>query len=281
MSSFDTLVLCGGGLKGIITLGALQYAIDQYLIQEVKRYYGSSVGSIISYLLAIGYTPIEIIVYLCTTKLTDINYFDILSMTNGQGALNYSIINDHLEKMTIDKIGKFLTLGELKNKYNKELICSTYNLTDNQIDYISYENHPDMPCLTAIRLSSNLPFIFEKYKYMGKYYIDGGVADNFPISIADKQECNTNILGIVITSDKPDIDTKNILEYAYELISIPTYQYINMNINNASTKCKVLNIKSKTKLKAFEFDIPSKDKLDMFSNGYNKAKKFFSKFMVL
>ena len=60
---FDTIVLSGGSIKGIVTLGALQYAKENYLLENIKTYIGTSSGAIISYLLAIGYNPIEMIVY--------------------------------------------------------------------------------------------------------------------------------------------------------------------------------------------------------------------------
>jgi hypothetical protein len=71
ISHYDTLVLSGGSSKGIIILGALQYLIDNYLISNIETYIGTSVGSIICYLLLIGYTPIEIIVYICKNQLLE------------------------------------------------------------------------------------------------------------------------------------------------------------------------------------------------------------------
>jgi predicted patatin/cPLA2 family phospholipase len=108
---------------------------------------------------------------------------------------------------------------------------------------------------------------------MGKYYIGGGTADNFPISVADQE--GRNILGIVITGDRPEIDTSNILEYAYELISIPMTHLTNIVLESVSDRCKIIRIKNKIKLKSFEFNVSSTEKLNMFSHGYKKAKKFF------
>ena len=77
---YDTLVLSGGGVNGILELGALQYCNDKNLLSSIKTYVGTSIGSIICYLLIIGYTPVEIIVYLCThNKLLEeeVSYFRI------------------------------------------------------------------------------------------------------------------------------------------------------------------------------------------------------------
>jgi predicted acylesterase/phospholipase RssA len=272
-SDFDTIVLSGGSSKGIMILGALQYAYDNFLINKINKYIGTSVGSIICFLLLIGYTPIEIMVYLCTHEILEkLQHFNIVAMINGNGALSYSGIYEQLEKMTIDKIGYLPTFKDIKEKYEKELICVTYNLTDNKTEYLSYENNPNLPCLIAIKMSSNLPLIFEKFKYNNNFYIDGGISDDFAIDIGDKM--GNKILGIVITIDNNSFssDGETILEYIYKLIFIPIAQSMESKINNVSNNCKIIKL-SYNKLKFFNFNVNSKEKLDIFSIGYESMKE--------
>ena len=114
--NYDTLVLSGGSSKGIIILGALQYAYDNFLLNKVTNYIGTSIGAIICYLLAIGYTPIEIVIYICTNQLFEkIQHFNIVAMINGVGAISFNNIYEHLEKMTIEKLGYIPTFLD----YNK------------------------------------------------------------------------------------------------------------------------------------------------------------------
>lgn len=61
MNDFDTLVISGGSVNGISALGALQYLRDNEYLNNIKTYIGTSSGAFICYLLAIGYTPVEII----------------------------------------------------------------------------------------------------------------------------------------------------------------------------------------------------------------------------
>ena len=49
ISDFDTLVLSGGSSKGILILGALQYAYDNFLLNKIYKYIGTSIGSIICF----------------------------------------------------------------------------------------------------------------------------------------------------------------------------------------------------------------------------------------
>lgn len=272
--NYDTLVLSGGGSKGLLLLGALQCAYDNFLLQNINKYIGTSSGSIICFLLAIGYTPIEIIVYTCTHQLMEkLQHFNVVAMINGGGASSYNSIQEQLEKMTISKLGYLPTLNDIQTRFNKTLICVTYNLTEDKVEYLSPETHPNLPCITALRMSSNIPLIFEKYKYGNNYYIDGGVSDNFPIDLGDRigekvlgiQTTNTNIL----SSDNLDL---NIIEYFFKLMFIPTYQTMKLKIKNVSSKCTIITV-GEDKITTLNFGINSKTKLDLFSTGYNQFQE--------
>jgi len=167
MNNYDTLVLSGGSMNGLFIIGALQHFQDNKKLEEIKFYVGTSVGSIICYLLIIGYTPIEIMICLCVEKsifenLSKVNFINALK---GDGAVSFTHIETVLEKMTIDKIGKLMTMQELQNHFSKELYCITFNLTKGKQEIISAKTFPDLDCLKALRMSSNIPLVFEKFKY--------------------------------------------------------------------------------------------------------------------
>jgi len=168
-SYFDTLVLSGGSVRGVGVLGALHYAKVNLFIENINTFVGVSSGAMICYMLAIGYTPIELIKNVCVNQdfMHKLQNFSFINMLHGEGATSYNPINEILEKLTIDKIGRFVTLKSLKETFGKTLICGTFNYTQGRAEYLSAKNYPDMPCLTAIRLSANLPLFFKHYKYMG------------------------------------------------------------------------------------------------------------------
>ena len=149
-NKFDTLVLPGGSVKGLFILGALQYCYDNFLLTDVHNYIGTSSGAMSSFLLAIGYTPVEIITQICTNQIIErMQHFDIFAMINNLGATSFTNISEYLEKLTIDKIGYLPTFHDLKHKFNKNLVCVTYNLSKGMAEYLSYETHPTLPCLVA------------------------------------------------------------------------------------------------------------------------------------
>lgn len=272
ISEYDTLVLAGGSTRAIAILGALQFCSDNFLLNKVKTYIGTSAGAMICYLLCIGYTPIEIVVYLCTHQLLEkLQTFNIVAMIQGRGASSFTQLGEQLEKMTIDKLGYLPTMQDLYEKLGKKLICVTHNLTEARTEYIQHDTHPKVPCITALRMSCNLPLVFEKFKYGHSFYIDGGISDNFPIQLVPP---DNRALGIVLSRDKYSVDENSepdILEYIYELMFIPIKQSTEHKIKNAHDNCKILEIQS-SKFKFFNFNLSSTDKLNLFSEGYEKGK---------
>lgn len=183
---YDTMILSGGGTKGLCSLGVLQYLQDSKRIDcsSVKRLVGTSIGAIICYFLAIGYSPIELVVYLCSHGVLEsltINNFD--QIVSGEGIYDYQILRNVYEKMTLEKMDAIPTLNEVYTRFGKELVICTYNFTDRKTERLSYRTHPDLSCMDALRMSSNLPFIFSSFVYGDKEYIDGGVIENFSFSM--------------------------------------------------------------------------------------------------
>lgn len=276
--NYDTLVLSGGGIKGFSLLGGVQSLLDLDLGKNIHTYVGTSVGAIIGYLLAIGYTPIEIIVSLYTNKyLEKMQSFNIVSMFNGNGATSFNNLNESLEKLTLSKIGKLLTLGKLKEQFGKTLICATYNMTVCTMEYLGPDNHPDLPCLTALRMSSNIPLIFDRFKYMDNYYVDGGIADNFPISKAI--QIGKNVVGLYLQIEENSLQDEpehGIITYFLRLMYVSMIHGTKIQVEQTKDKCTAIPIKGEMR-NIVEFDVKSKVRLEMFSNGYESVKNFFQK----
>jgi NTE family protein len=273
---YDTLVLSGGSIKGIVMLGGLQYVYENYYLKHIKTYIGTSVGSMICYLLCIGYTPIEILVYISThSEIFDkLQNLDIVNMYNGLGATSFIIIQDILEKMTISKIGRLITLQDLYDQFDKKLICTTYNDTDSCIEYLSYENKPNLPCLIALRMSSNLPEVFEDFMYENKQYVDGGLGDNFPIQLGEEK--GDRILGFLVSKkNKARVkEDEHFLERVYRRAFIAISQSIEYKISQISDKCTIIRFNYPS-VKFFNFNLSASDRMNMFSRGYQTSKEHF------
>lgn len=278
MKVYDTIVLSGASTKGFIILGALQYLQDKELINNFNNIIGTSSGAIISYLLCIGYTPVEIVVYICTHNLLEkMQTFNMVDLVQGNGATSFHPIQEGIEKMTIAKIGYLPTLKDIKENFGKNLIIVTHNITEDKSEYLSHKNFPELPCLVALRMSANIPLVFDHYRYGHSFYIDGGISDNFAIQLGDK--IGEKVIGINLISKTNDLSVEiseiETLDYFYKLLFIPVCNAIAYKIDQASEKCDIINLKPTTNIKFFDFSVNFKLKMEMFSSGYNEAELFF------
>lgn len=273
---YDTLVVSGGGVKGFILLGAIQAAFDKDMLNNISIYAGTSIGAILTYLLAIGYTPMEIMVELHLNNwLEKTQYFNVVSMTNGNGATSYTPIQEGLEKLTLKKIGRFITLKMLKEKFNKTLIICSYNMTTCKAEYFHYETHPDLPCITALRMSSNIPLIFDRFQYMDCYYIDGGICDNFPVIEAEKYGENIIGINLISTKNMKDNPDEGIIPYIIRLMTIPVAQMTKYRVQDLKKTHTIINIQSGEIILGVNLNAKTTQRLEMFSTGYTGFKKHF------
>lgn len=277
--TYDTLVLSGGSIKGFGHLGAVQYLQDIGYLCQIRKFIGTSIGGVLCYLFCIGYSPIEIMIYLNqqSTFFENIQKVDLVNLVNGMGALPFSLIQDLLEKMTVNKIKKYITMKDILQVYGKELILLTYNETLEKEEILSSQTHPDLPCITALRMTCNLPFLFEPFIYGDYSYMDGGVLNNFPINLVDPEDFP---IGIHFKGETPvrgnNNHEKNILNRILGLVRI----MMRSMEENKIEKARPLNphltlISIPTRVGIVSFSLTSKEKFDLFSLGYEKAKGVF------
>lgn len=301
------LVLSGGGLKGLMMLGALQCIWDDELhfARDVQVVYGTSVGAIIGYLFLLGYAPKDIFAYLVTHRHEWQRYFaigqwDMVGCVQGQhGIVRFHVVQDMLEKLTMAKMNTTMTLQQLHEKTGKKLYICTFNRTRRQTEYLSCDTHPDMPCFTALRLSSAVPFLFEPGYYNGDVYADGGVTENVPLSafVADlATEDNTSpcrSVVVLFSNHKPTKEEEEahdsapptgLLPNILDLFDILFYHRDDLHVLyyiekvyalNASSKdarkCTVIRIPTAIK-NFFNYDIDTDQFFEYFSHGYACAR---------
>jgi len=279
-NKYDTLVLSGGAVKGFALLGALQYAMDHGFLTHVKKFVGTSIGAILCYLLCIGYSPVELMVLLCqNTWLGKLGHFDFYNIVHGSGALSFSIVHEILEKLTVQKIGRFMTLKQLEDEYGKTLVCCTFNYTLDKEEFMDPTNHPDLPCLTALRMSANLPLVFEPFLYNGSVYLDGCLSSNFPLHYCQKEN---RVLGIALFPTAPSESGRlpSAMELLWKTMTIPMSLLQTLRTAQATVEDNDQWDTMEVRVESYfclQFDIGNNEKFDMFSIGYNSAKEFYDK----
>jgi len=126
--------------------------------------------------------------------------------------------------------GEIPTLLDIYNKYNKELVCVTYNLTKGKVEYLNYENSPDLLVTHAMTMTSCIPILFNPFEYKGCLYIDGCIISNFSIEYVQFYP-DKHFLGFYL-SDTLQFETESFIQYFaqffWQIIS-KDYQKANNN----------------------------------------------------
>ena len=198
---YTNLLISGGGIYGITIIGILNI-LDKYkILSDLKKYLGTSIGSIISLLLVISFSIDEIKIFinnfnfnLLTNKSDDsINMID--NLIN-----NYGINNNYNLKLILENflhkknIKKNITFKELYELTNKELIINISCLNEWKSYYINHINYPDYIVVDTIVASCSIPIYFSPIKINDKYFVDGGLYNNRPTEYFSSDLNNTLII---------------------------------------------------------------------------------------
>lgn len=212
------IALAGGGIRGIAHAGVLK-ALEEKNI-KIDAIGGTSAGSIVAALYAMGYKPYYIYVLFKKYAQEIINIGNS-TIINGVGnfikckKIGISGMNDGtlLEKMynelalkkgvkVIGDIKMPLVIPSVEISEAKEYIftncASRDNINDNYITEVSIGK--------AVRASCSFPAFFCPCEYKNHMFIDGGTLDNIPVKEL-KRITNKKILAVNFEADKVEKDS--------------------------------------------------------------------------
>ena len=206
------IALAGGGIRGIAHAGVLKALEDNNI--EIEAIGGTSAGSIVAALYAMGYKPYYIYTLFKRYAQEIINIGNA-SLLNGFNNLlknkkvGISGLNDGtmLEKMfnelalkkrvrTVGDIKMPLVISTVDIAEAKEYIITNCAPRDNFKDSLITE----IGIGKAVRSSSSFPAFFCPCEYKKHIFMDGGVLDNIPI-LPLKQIYNKKIIAVNFESD--------------------------------------------------------------------------------
>ena len=201
------IVLSGGSEKGVVYVGVLKFLEEMNILPSIECIYGVSIGAIFTVLMTIGYTSSEL-EYL----VTHINLGETL--LNGQMDLQnlfdkFGLLEPHkvmkLLHLLFDKKTGIpnITFAQHYAKYKKKIVINGSCISNYQCYYFSKDNYPDMPIIQAVRISISIPLLFEPCRFDDLLFVDGGVYDNYPIHIANREYPMDDILGMLIVMENP------------------------------------------------------------------------------
>lgn len=266
---YDTLVLSGNSTNAISTMGAIQRLIACKIISldKLATLIGTSSGSMICLLLALGIEPLDMLTYICVNKsYSKVSGINILNFGTS-GLMSFDAIEKELEGLILTQYDTIPTMKELYDKYNKTLICVTFNMTDGIKEYLSHENYPDIPVTKAVRMSCSFPLVFCPFEHDGKFYVDGGVVDNFAMKKA--QELGGKCIGMYnVNTIKPYTPSTSNFEMMFRLFSIFVCSFAESSIAQPGNRIIRLVFDSCF----FNFNSTNSELIKQFDYGYDNCK---------
>ena len=268
------LVLGGGGIKGFVFIGVAKYLEELNIFNNIDTFIGTSIGAFFSILFIVGYTADELYKIIKSYDLTKTSSFNLNTFLDNFSIDDCENVILLFNKLLINK--KFnpnITMMELYQQTKKKLVTVSVCITTKKLEYMSYENFPELPVILAVRMSTCIPLIFPPVKYNNKLYIDGGLIENFPIKYVKDSDLY-KVIGINIFTDFADeIQINDIHTYVTNIFDVimmlMTRKFLEEKYKNI-----VYNIDVE-KLNPIGFDISITLKKDLYKIGYEYMKKHF------
>jgi len=238
------VALSGGGIRGIAHAGVLQALINNGIHIDVIG--GTSAGSMIASLYAMGYSPEEI--YMLFQKnakkiigantspiISGLNSFmnrkkkTISGFRNGESIEKiYDMIAKEKGIETIQQIEMPIVIPSVDIMEAKEYIF-TNKIPKKVIDKSGYIT--DISIGKAVRASSSFPAVFNPCNIKKHAFMDGGALDNVPVNEVRKQGAD-KIIAVKFESDKID-ENSNIMDIVMKTIDIMGNKIAEENLNQS------------------------------------------------
>ena len=182
---YTHLVLSGGGMSGLVYLGALRYLQQEGYDKYILHIAGASIGALFATAFALDmsmgdlekkykdfFSNEEKCLLPTFTMDMLIDTYDNLGVDDGKRLTE-----------TIEDIVGTLTFLELTKKTGKNLIISATHIDTMQPTYFSVDNTPNVLVIEAVRASMAIPLFVKPIEIGEDFYMDGGVTDGIPVNI--------------------------------------------------------------------------------------------------
>ena len=280
-----TCLFGGGAIRGAAYAGAVK-ALEELNIKP-ENVGGSSVGSIVAALMAVGYTADEL-----REIFLDVN-FDLFrdfqfglgpkfALSKGEVFLDW--IRDLIEQKFYGESyekgkNKAVTFREIE----KNLYIITTDLSNFECKEFSKFETPDFEIATAVRISCSMPGLMKPLEYNNTLLVDGDLQKSVPMWRLSKNLISDDerILEFRLEGDYEGSD-KNALDYVNTIYSCITSIATSFIVDCYGQKDKYDYIVINTGgVIVVDFNYPREKREDLVKSGYDQTIEYFTKTLPL
>jgi len=277
----DTLVFSGGSTKAPAFIGSLRALHECNIINKtydgINHIITCSVGMLFALMILLKVSDQVIeqtIKRICFSELLDLDDIHIHSLLFEYGLFDNRKLSTIIQSILRERYSTDdMSLQELYELTKVKLTAKVVNHTKGCIEYISYENEPDLSIMKLLLMTTAIPLFFKPIKYKGCLYVDGGVSGGFATEIA-----GDNYLGIQLNGGLYSNEKHSLLK------DIPLIDYI---IQGQVISCQdttipdIKNIVISSSIHFSNFKLSLQDKQQLIDDGYKYTKQHIKRYNLI
>lgn len=218
------LALAGGGVKGAAHIGVIK-ALEENGI-KIDAMAGTSIGSVISSLYAMGYTTkemLEIAKFASKEVMKASPKYLAGNIKESRRILGYGIFPGENIENIMKECAREKNIKDIKD-IKMPISIPTVDIVESKkyvftnADFKEDYYINDVTIEKAVRASASYPGVFTPCTYKGHKFVDGGILDNYPAGEVKKLGVD-KVITIKFASNTK-YEPKNVYEVAFKAIDI-------------------------------------------------------------
>lgn len=251
----DTLVIGGGGFKGVQYLGGLHFLKENGYIERLTTLCGTSVGAIICLLLLCGHSPTEQYELLPLKKI-----FRFSTAPPYVHSLLPSVMDTYLP---VD-----VTFMQLFKKTGKFFFVIAFNVTLRCQEIFSCITTPDYSVIEAVLFSCAIPLgTLPRCKITQHVYMDGGVVNNLAVDVAQDFDFSERVIALCLKTAAPPNLQPGFKQLVEIVFSVPSRLLDIQRLEKCHKLVHLYEFNTEGGVDAI-ISLEDEDKVKLFEKGY-------------